>query len=127
MKKDEAIDELSFLFNQYVSHLPNKIDDIETSANNLFTDWNEEKYMNLLRIVHGLNGSAALYCYNELHELAKKMESKLQSLNEPALFNAEKDYILNTINQFKTIIRSTIINEKFQLFLQQNLQGIQTE
>lgn len=120
MKQDEAIEELSVIFEDYTHNLINKINSIEMLWNDLDKHWDADKLRELYRSVHNLRHSSSTYCYHALHESAYKLELKLQSIRSGTELNHEKENIFHGINTLKQSFLSTSSDDALENFLTLN-------
>ncbi len=67
--------ELASIITEYNHNLPNKIDDIQKAWDKLQKQWELEALKELHNRIHSLHGSAGMFGYQELSDLAAQLES----------------------------------------------------
>lgn len=67
------------LFLNYSRNLPNKIEQINQTWQELITRFNSENFIIFHRQVHSLCGSAGTYGYSELSKAARELEIYLKN------------------------------------------------
>lgn len=90
----------------YIKNLPNKLADIEELWDKLLVESNPVEAADLLsklhNKIHGLYGSASIYKFNELANVAKRLESFLSWLDEALpLENEHRKHIQELMKEMK--------------------------
>lgn len=100
-------DELDKLYHSYIGSLPEKIQEIELSFNNLYTNWDSKNYIIFSSLIHKLHGSSGIYGFTEICELLSKIELIITryDYNNPA-DNKVLEQIKLKINELKNLSES---------------------
>lgn len=88
---------LQELFLNYSRNLPNKIEQINQTWQELITRFNSENFIIFHRQVHSLCGSAGTYGYSELSKAARELEIYLKKLLGKTLLSEEEQHIISQL------------------------------
>lgn len=73
--------QLKVLSAAYASQLPEKLKQIEQAWSQLpHSEWDEERFQLLHRMVHNLNGSGKMFGFAELSDVARNLEECLKQI-----------------------------------------------
>lgn len=110
-QKKAVLAKLAASRNRYVTQLPDKIAMISESWDALFaTDWNQEQFHVLHRLVHTIAGSAGTFGLAEVGNAARDVEvlvkQLLENSNRPN--QQQKSAIRSTIDTLTTISNNSL-------------------
>ncbi|MBA2654674.1 MAG: Hpt domain-containing protein [Gammaproteobacteria bacterium] len=97
--KDDMEQQINELKEYYLNKLPDKIEAIETAWQEYLDESVIENLQVIYRQSHNMSGSAGLYGYKEIGDIAKKIDKQLRQL--PSLNTENKDKVSALILQLR--------------------------
>jgi HPt (histidine-containing phosphotransfer) domain-containing protein len=108
MGDDNIPEELNLIIAEYANGLPNIINKVNAIWHSLKSHWDKDDYLQFRQLIHNLHGSAGMFGFNSVSEVAGKIEIIFRSSEDQTMLSEQEAIDINHLIMKLTEYNSSI-------------------